>query len=73
MQNVTVKAIKKAVSCDDVDNMRGLRQQYGVASPCGCCKQCAKEVLNDALSERAEKPQTDLAFPAKHPQTVCYT
>lgn len=72
-KGVTDKTIKKAVSCGDVDNMRDLRQQYGVASQCGCCKQCAKDVLNDALSERAEKPQTDLAFPAKHPQTVCYT
>ena len=32
--------------------MRELRQQYGVASQCGCCKQCAKEVLNEALEKR---------------------
>ena len=45
-KGVTDKTIKKAVACGDVDSMRDLRQQYGVASQCGCCKQCAKETLN---------------------------
>lgn len=72
-KGVTDKTIKKAVASGDVDSMRDLRQQYGVASQCGCCKQCAKETLNDALATRAERPQKELAFPAKHPQSVCYT
>ncbi|EAQ31059.1 Bacterioferritin-associated ferredoxin [Idiomarina baltica OS145] len=49
--------------------MRELRQQYGVASQCGCCKQCAKEVLNEALEKR-----NDHVLPGtKIPTTVCYT
>lgn len=72
-KGVTDKAIKKAVACGDVDSMRDLRQQYGVASQCGCCKQCAKETLNEALAERSTETVKDLAFPAKNSASVCYT
>lgn len=72
-KGVTDKTIKQAVACGDVDSMRDLRQQYGVASQCGCCKQCAKETLNEALAERSTESVKDLAFPAKIPGSVCYT
>lgn len=72
-KGVTDKTIKKAVASGDVESMRDLRQQYGVASQCGCCKQCAKETLNEAMAERTQASASELAFPAKNPQSVCYT
>ena len=54
-KGVNDKAIHQAVSRGEVSSMRDLRQQYGVASQCGCCKDCAKSVLNDALQENSRK------------------
>ena len=68
-KGVSDKTIAKSVASGEVSSMRELRQQYGVASQCGCCKQCAKEVLNEALEKR-----NDHVLPGtKIPTTVCYT
>lgn len=67
-KGVTDKTIRAAVA-DGVSSMRELRQQYGVATQCGCCTSCAKEVLSEAVSERnARLKQQPLL-----PMTVCYT
>ncbi|MGM0526650.1 MAG: (2Fe-2S)-binding protein, partial [Pseudomonadota bacterium] len=72
-KGVNDKTIHKAVACGDVESMRDLRQQYGVASQCGCCKQCAKETLQEALSARDNSQNSNSNNPAKIPASVCYT
>lgn len=67
-KGVTDRTIRKAVD-QGVSSMRELRQQYGVASQCGCCKQCAKEVLGEALTARNERFLDNTLLPT----TVCYT
>ncbi|EKE83896.1 bacterioferritin-associated ferredoxin [Idiomarina xiamenensis] len=53
-KGVSDHTIRQAVD-DGLSSMRELRQQYGVASQCGCCKQCAKEVLADALQQKQRR------------------
>ncbi|MFD2632418.1 (2Fe-2S)-binding protein [Idiomarina piscisalsi] len=68
-KGVNDKTIHQAVSCGEVSSMRDLRQQYGVASQCGCCKDCAKTVLNEALQENSPKKSQETSLPV----SVCYT
>lgn len=72
-KGVTDKTIKQAVASGDVTTMRELRQQHGVASQCGCCKQCAKDVLQEALVEVSGNDTVNIINPAKIPTSVCYT
>jgi len=67
-KGVTDHTIRKAVD-QGISSMRELRQEYGVASQCGCCKQCAKEVLGEALAARNERFLDNTLLPT----TVCYT
>lgn len=67
-KGVTDKTIRKAVHEDGISSLRELRQTYGVASQCGCCKSCAKEVLTDAVNERNARLLKDTLLPT----TVCY-
>ncbi|RUO79764.1 (2Fe-2S)-binding protein [Idiomarina tyrosinivorans] len=69
-KGVTDKTIRKAVAEDGVTSIRELRQQYGVASQCGCCKQCAKQVLAEALAEQGSTPRSG---ETPVPVSVCYT
>ncbi|SDB21188.1 bacterioferritin-associated ferredoxin [Pseudidiomarina indica] len=50
-KGVTDKTIRRAVD-HGVSSMRELRQEFGVGGQCGCCTQCAKDVLNDAIAAR---------------------
>lgn len=68
-KGVNDKTIHQAVSSGEVSSMRDLRQQYGVASQCGCCKECAKTVLNEALQENSPKKSQETVLPV----SVCYT
>ncbi|MGQ4276358.1 bacterioferritin-associated ferredoxin [Pseudidiomarina sp. E22-M8] len=68
-KGVTDKTIRRAVHDEGISSMRELRQQYGVASQCACCKSCAKEVLTDAVKER----NTRFLEEALLPTAVCYT
>lgn len=68
-KGVTDKTIHKSVASGEVESMRDLRQQYGVASQCGCCKQCAKETLQDALKTKSLSNSST----TKIPTSVCYT
>ncbi|RUO61877.1 bacterioferritin-associated ferredoxin [Pseudidiomarina insulisalsae] len=68
-KGVTDKTIHRAVHQEGVSSMRELRQQYGVASQCGCCKSCAKDVLADAVKERNARFLEESLLPT----TVCYT
>lgn len=68
-KGVTDKTIRRAVHDEGVSSMRELRQQYGVASQCGCCKSCAKEVLTDAVKERNKRFLEETLLPTD----VCYT
>jgi len=70
-KGVTDHTIRNAVA-DGVTSMRELRQMYGVASQCGCCKSCAKEVLAEALATNNERERRFLNLPSL-PTTVCYT
>lgn len=66
---VTDKTIRRAVHEEGISTMRELRQEYGVASQCGCCKSCAKEVLTDAVKERNKRFLDETLLPTD----VCYT
>ena len=68
-KGVTDKTIRSAVHDEGISSMRELRQQYGVASQCGCCKSCAKEVLSEAVKERNQRFLEETLLPT----TVCYT
>ncbi|MDX1705814.1 bacterioferritin-associated ferredoxin [Pseudidiomarina sp.] len=67
-KSVTDHTIRRAVD-NGLSSMRELRQEYGVASQCGCCKQCAKEVLSEAVQKRNAR----FADQSMLPTTVCYT
>lgn len=41
-KGINDKVIHQAVVSGEVNSMRDLRQQYGVASQCGCCKTAPK-------------------------------
>lgn len=49
--NVTDKDIRQLVHTEGVTTMRELREHLGVATQCGKCSRCAKEVLQEAVSE----------------------
>lgn len=68
-KGVTDKTIRNAVHDQGISSMRELRQNYGVASQCGCCKSCAKEVLSEAVKERNQRFLEETLLPT----TVCYT
>ncbi|RUO56149.1 bacterioferritin-associated ferredoxin [Pseudidiomarina homiensis] len=68
-KGVTDKTIRRAVHEEGISTMRELRQEYGVASQCGCCKSCAKEVLSDAVKERNKRFLEETLLPTD----VCYT
>lgn len=50
-QAVTDRDIKREVT-DGACCMRDLQQRLGIASTCGRCAPCAREVLGRALQER---------------------
>ncbi|MDT7525295.1 MULTISPECIES: bacterioferritin-associated ferredoxin [Idiomarinaceae] len=66
-KGVSDKTIRRAVD-DGLSSMRELRQQYGVGSQCGCCTQCAKTVLKEAVAERKQQKQFETLLPIQ----VCY-
>ena len=49
--NVTDTHIHRLVRTEGVTTMRELREHLGVATQCGKCAKCAKDVLREALSE----------------------
>lgn len=49
--NVTDTDIRYLVRTQGVDSMRELREHLGVATQCGKCAKCAKDVLRDAVHE----------------------
>lgn len=52
-QQVTDRDIREAVASEGARSMRDLQRQLGVASTCGCCAPCARDVLTTALQETA--------------------
>ncbi|MEL7797198.1 MULTISPECIES: (2Fe-2S)-binding protein [Idiomarina] len=68
-KGINDKVIHQAVVSGEVNSMRDLRQQYGVASQCGCCKNCAKDVLHEALEQRSSQAGKETQLPV----SVCYT
>ncbi|HAS22222.1 (2Fe-2S)-binding protein [Idiomarina loihiensis] len=68
-KGINDKVIHQAVVSGEVNSMRDLRQQYGVASQCGCCKNCAKDVLHEALEQRSNQAGKETQLPV----SVCYT
>ncbi|HEY9098364.1 MAG TPA: bacterioferritin-associated ferredoxin [Thiobacillus sp.] len=48
---VTDAHIHQLVQTKGVTSMRELRDQLGVATQCGKCAKCAKDVLREAVSE----------------------
>lgn len=55
-KGVTDHEIRKAVRNGGVTTMRELRDELGVATQCGRCARCAKDVLDEALAECRECP-----------------
>ncbi|MDZ7803320.1 bacterioferritin-associated ferredoxin [Thiohalophilus sp.] len=51
-KGVTDTQIRDAV-IDGADSLRHVRQQLGVASNCGRCAQCAREVIRQTKQEIA--------------------
>jgi bacterioferritin-associated ferredoxin len=49
--SVTDTDIRRLVRTEGVCTMRELSQQLGVATQCGKCGRCAKEVLREAVHE----------------------
>ncbi|MBT9589439.1 MAG: bacterioferritin-associated ferredoxin [Thiobacillus sp.] len=49
--NVTDTHIHQLVRTEGVTTMRELREHLGVATQCGKCAKCAKDVLREAVSE----------------------
>lgn len=49
--NVTDHDIRRLVRTEGVTSMHELREQFGVATQCGKCARCAKDVLQEAVSE----------------------
>lgn len=57
--NVTDTDIRHLVRTEGVTSMRDLREHLGVSTQCGKCALCAKEVLQEAVSEmHAERRHT---------------
>ena len=50
-RSVTDTEIRRQVRTEGVTSLRELREQLGVATQCGRCARCAKEVLREAVSE----------------------
>lgn len=67
-KGVTDHTIRAAVA-DGVSSMRELKQLYGVGAQCGCCTQCAKDVLTEALAKPVNRHANNTLIPT----SVCYT
>jgi bacterioferritin-associated ferredoxin len=61
--SVTDREIKKAVR-RGVDSLPELQTQLKVGTCCGKCKDCARQVLNEALSEQRSGLDTLVPVPA---------
>lgn len=53
--NVTDTHIHQLVRAEGVTTMRELREHLGVATQCGKCAKCAKDVLREAVSEMRDE------------------
>ena len=60
--NVSDRKIRQAVDCG-LTSMSALRKELDVATCCGKCHGCAKEILRECLSAPARQPQA-LVFQA---------
>lgn len=61
--SVTDRDIQNAAE-RGVRSMSGLSKELNVATCCGCCKDCAKEVLNEAVASQDMQQAMALAIPA---------
>lgn len=52
--NVTDSQIRRLVRTEGVSTLPELRERLGVASQCGRCARCAKDVLREAVAECRE-------------------
>jgi bacterioferritin-associated ferredoxin len=55
-KSVTDRDIRRMVTVHGVTTMRQLRDEAGVSTQCGRCAKCAREVLQEALSECGAAP-----------------
>lgn len=62
-QQVTDRDIREAVASEGARSMRDLQRQLGVASTCGCCAPCARDVLAAALRETETAPNEGTLAP----------
>ncbi|MHB1077156.1 bacterioferritin-associated ferredoxin [Thiobacillus sp.] len=53
--SVTDTHIHQLVRTEGVTTMRELREHLGVATQCGKCAKCAKDVLREAVSEARDE------------------
>lgn len=52
--SVTDSDIRRLVRTDGVCSMRELSRQLGVATQCGKCGRCAREVLREAVASQRD-------------------
>jgi bacterioferritin-associated ferredoxin len=57
-QRVSDRDIRRAVLDQGVIDFEVLQDQTRVASCCGCCRDCAREVFDEALAARVAAPVT---------------
>lgn len=62
-RRVSDRDIATAVA-SGVDNFEILQDRTGVASCCGCCHDCAREVFHDARARLGAKPSVNTSASA---------
>ncbi|MFP5407779.1 MAG: bacterioferritin-associated ferredoxin [Gammaproteobacteria bacterium] len=53
--NVTDTQIQQLVRAEGVTTLRELREHLGVATQCGKCAKCARDVLREAVAEARDE------------------
>lgn len=59
-KGITDSDIREAASCG-MRTLKDLRRELGVASDCGKCASCAREVLCEARREQVSSPRLQAA------------
>jgi bacterioferritin-associated ferredoxin len=64
--NISDREIRQAVDLG-LSSMAGLRRDLGVATCCGKCASCARQVMREHLERQSALQATELSFRAAQP------